>query len=78
MRLLYAIVNFYLFYNGDIDMQIWFLLTWNLCKVSAAQVTVNICGPIIHRDVCYLKSWLIGDFAFARQGTMQGVISNQH
>ena len=33
------IVNFYLFYNGAVDMQIWAFLTISQCRVSDTGVT---------------------------------------
>ena len=42
-----SIGDFYLFYNGAVDMQICTLLTRNQCKVSDTQVTVKACGPLV-------------------------------
>ena len=39
MLLSYAIVEFYLFYDGAVDMQIW--------AVSDTQVTVKACRPLV-------------------------------
>ena len=41
MRLLYAIVNFYLFYNGAVD------LTRSQCTVSDTQVSVKAHVPLV-------------------------------
>ena len=47
MLLSYTIVDFYLFNNGAVDMQIYALLTITQCKVSNTQVTVQACGPLV-------------------------------
>ena len=47
MLLFYAIADFYLFYDGAIDMQIWALLTRSDFRVSATQVTVKASGPLV-------------------------------
>ena len=47
MLLSYTIVDFYLFYNGVVDMKIWALLTRSQCKVSDTQVTVKACGLLV-------------------------------
>ena len=41
MLLSYATVNFHLFYDRAVDMQIWTLLIRNQCRVSDTQVTVK-------------------------------------
>ena len=41
------IVDFHLFYDGAVDIQIWALLTRSQCKVSDTQVTVKACGPLV-------------------------------
>ena len=41
MLLSFAIVEFYLFYNGEVDIQIWALLTRSQWKVSDTQVTMK-------------------------------------
>ena len=46
MLLSYTIVDFYLFYNGAVDMQIR-ALTRSQCKVCDTQVTVKACGPLV-------------------------------
>ena len=38
-----TIVDFHLFYDGAVDIQIWALLTRSQCKVSDTQVTVKAC-----------------------------------
>ena len=43
-----AIVDFYLFYCGPVDMQILTLLTRSKCKVPNTQVTVKAHEPFIH------------------------------
>ena len=40
-------VDFYLFYDGVADIQIWALLTRSRCKVSDTQVTIKACGPLV-------------------------------
>ena len=47
MLLFYAIVDFYFFFDVDVDIQIWALLTRSQCRVSDAQVTVEACGPLV-------------------------------
>ena len=42
-----TIVDFNLFYDGDVDIQIWPHLTRSQCKVSDTQVTVKACGPLV-------------------------------
>ena len=44
-------VDFHLFYDGAVDIQIWALLTRSQCKISDTQVTVKACGPV----VCFIK-----------------------
>ena len=43
----FATDDFYLFYNGSVDMQIRVLLTRSQCRVSDTQVTVKACGHIV-------------------------------
>ena len=43
----HAIVEFYLSFDGPVDMQIWALLTRSQCWVSDTQVTVTACGPLV-------------------------------
>ena len=47
MLFFFTIVNFYLFYDGAVDIQIRALLTRNRCKVSYKFVTVKACGPLV-------------------------------
>ena len=48
MLLSYAIVDFYLFYDRAVDMQIWALLTRSQsARVSDTQVTVKACRPLV-------------------------------
>ena len=47
MQLSSAIVDFYLFYDGLVDMQIWVLQTRSQCRVSVTQVTIKACGPLV-------------------------------
>ena len=42
-----TIVDFHLFYDGDVDIQIWPLLTRSQGKVSDTQVTIKACGPLV-------------------------------
>ena len=39
-----TIVDFHLFYDGAVDIQIWA----SQCKVSDTQVTVKACGPLVN------------------------------
>ena len=48
-------VDFHLFYDGAVDIQIWTLLTRSQCKVSDTRVTVMACGPLVW--VCFL--WIL-------------------
>ena len=43
-----TIVDFHLFYDGAVDIQIWVLLTRSQCKVFDTQVTVKACGSLVH------------------------------
>ena len=47
MLLSNTIVDFHLFYDGAVDIQIWALLTRSQCKVSDTQVTVKACWPLV-------------------------------
>ena len=47
MQLSSATVDFYLFYDGHLDMQIEVLLTRSQCRVSVTQVSVKAHGPLI-------------------------------
>ena len=47
MMLSYTIIDFHLFYDGTVDIQIWAPLTRSQCKVSDTQVTVKACGPLV-------------------------------
>ena len=47
MLLSYTIIDFHLFYDGALDIQIWAPLTRSQCKVSDTQVTVKACGPLV-------------------------------
>ena len=48
MLLSYASVDFYLFYDGAFDMQIWALLTRSQCRISDTRVTVKAHGPLVN------------------------------
>ena len=48
-----TIVDFHLFYDGAVDIQIWALLTRGQCKVSDTQVTVKAHGPLVMRNKHY-------------------------
>ena len=50
MLLSYTLVDFRLFYDGAVDIQIWALLTKSQCKVSDTQVTVKACGPLLENN----------------------------
>ena len=43
-----TIVDFHLFYDRAVDIQICALLTRSQCKVSDTQVTVKACGPLVY------------------------------
>ena len=47
MLLSNSIVDFHLFYDGAVDIQIWDLSTRSQCKVCDTQVTVKACGPLV-------------------------------
>ena len=47
MLLSYTIVDFHLFYDGAVDIQICTLLTRRQCKGCDTQVTVKACGPLV-------------------------------
>ena len=47
MLLSYTIIDFHLFYDGAVDIQIRAPLTRSQCKVSDTQVTVKACGPFV-------------------------------
>ena len=49
MQLSSAVVDFYLFYDGDVDMQIWVLQTMNKGRASDTQVIVKACGPLVRK-----------------------------
>ena len=57
-----TIVDFHLFYDGAVDMQIWALLTRSQCKVSDTRVTVKAHGPLVFTSpvrwkTCMQNSW---------------------
>ena len=68
-----AIVNFYLFYDGSFDMQIWTLLTRSQCRISDIQVIVKVCGPLFNGFTLHSKGykvWLYSAFlAFEESGS---------
>ena len=43
----YATIDFNLFYDGAVDMQIWALLTSGQGKIYDTQVTVKNYGPFV-------------------------------
>ena len=47
-----TIVNFHLFYDGAVDIQIQALLTRSQCKVSDTHVTVKAHGPLVFFNLC--------------------------
>ena len=47
MLLSYTIIDFHLFYDGAVDIQIWAPPTRSQCKVCDTQVTVKACGPLV-------------------------------
>ena len=52
MLLSYTIVDFHLFYDGAVDIQIWAPPTRSQCKVCDTQVTVKACRPLV-----FLTCW---------------------
>ena len=73
-RLSYAIVDFYLYNDCDIEMQIWVLLTRNLGKVSATQVTVKTRGPLVHQDVFYYKLMMNWPVIYTTRGNAESLV----
>ena len=60
MLLSYTMVDFHLFYDGAVDIQIWALLTRSQCKASDTQVTVKACWPLVFFLICLQGLiWLI-------------------
>ena len=49
MLLFYATVDFFKFYDGAAEMQIWALLIESQCRVSDTQVTFKALGPLVSR-----------------------------
>ena len=47
MLLSYTKVDFHLFYDAVVDIQIWAPLTRSQCKVSDTQVTIKACGSLV-------------------------------
>ena len=58
MLLSYTIVDFHLFYDGAVDIQICTLLTRRQCKVCDTQVTVKACGPLVFKVIYFDSSQL--------------------
>ena len=57
-----AIVDFNLFYDGSIDMQIRSLLTRSPLGVSDTQITVMACVPFVHILInIYFDSTMVTD-----------------
>ena len=52
MLLSFTMVDFHLFYDGAVDLQIWALLTRIQCKVSDTQVTIKACVPLVLFKEC--------------------------
>ena len=48
MLLSVSIVDFHLFYDVAVNIQILALLTRSQCYVSDTQVTVKACGPLVY------------------------------
>ena len=59
MLLSCTMVDFHLFYDGVIDIQIWALLTRSQCKVSDNQVTIKARGPLV-----FLFFFVISSFSW--------------
>ena len=57
MLLSYTIIDFHLFYDGAVDIQIWAPLTRSQCKFefSETQVTVKAYGPLVKYLIFYKK-----------------------
>ena len=53
----YCIVDFYVFYDGAIDMKIWALLTRSQCGVFDTQVIIKAHGPIV---------WILSTLGYVR------------
>ena len=53
------IVVFYSFYDRDVHMQIWFLLTINQCRVSDTQMIVKARGLLVRKMCVFTSSWWI-------------------
>ena len=57
-----AIVDFNLFYDGSVGLQIRVLLTRSPLGVSDTQVTVMACGPVVHFLInIYFDSTMVTD-----------------
>ena len=56
MLLSYTIVDFHLFYDEAVDIQIWAPSTRSQCKVCDTQVTVKACGPLVNISCFYVGS----------------------
>ena len=50
MSLSYTMIDFHLFCDGAVDIQILALLTRSQYKVYDTQVTIKACGPIVSFD----------------------------
>ena len=50
-----TIVDFHLFYDGAVDIQIRALLTRSQCEVSDTQVTVKAHGPLVKGILLEIK-----------------------
>ena len=56
----YSIIDYHLFYDGAVDIQIWALLTRSQCKVSDTQVTGKAWWPLVYSQNGVLKiGWKI-------------------
>ena len=58
MLLSYTIVDFHLFYDGAVDIQIWALLTSSQCEVSDTQVTVKARGPLVLFNIVFENNFV--------------------
>ena len=73
MLLSYTIVDFHLFYDGAVDIQIWAPPTRSQCQVCDTQVTVKACGPLVwYLEVCIFacflfSSWCVTLVMFSRR-----------
>ena len=61
MLLSYTIVDFHLFYDEAVDINICAPLTRSQCKVCDTQVTVKVCGSLVSARDRYSEVESTGD-----------------